>query len=210
MKKSEGTKTKKNKTKMKKAEMNKPEMNKPELDKPEMNNPELKKQEMKKPAIVVVLLLEMAVFIAVFIFTIMMGFGVQSLGYSVSYFVDIPSLLMILLCVAPALLVTGMGKDFVHAFSIGKKKLSLRELKKCLEAVKMVQLLAICGAAFSGTISFCALLYNMNDLSSIGPSLAIITLSAFYATLLEFLLIPLKAHVQNAITEVMGVEDEEA
>ena len=164
---------------------------------------------MKKPSIGVVLLLEIVVFVVLFLLNVLMNGGSQMVG-QFAIFIDLPSLLSIFLCVAPALLVSGMGRDFLHAFSLGKKEYSLRELKKSLEAVKMVQLLVICGAMIAAIISFCSLLYSMEDLATLGPCLVVITLSVFYATVLEFLLIPLKAHVQNAITDLMGVEDEEA
>ena len=74
----------------------------------------------------------------------------------------------------------------------------------------MVQRLIPCGAGISVLIAIVVLLSRLDDPSVLGPNLAVANLVVFYMFILEFLLLPLKAHVQNAITDLMDVEDEEA
>lgn len=164
----------------------------------------------KKHSIGAVLGLEVVVFLAVFCVNVLIVSGVEGLvGSLAGSFIDFPSILLILLVVVPALYVSGMGRDFLNAFTVGKKKYSLIQLKHSLEAIQMVQKLIICGAALSGTVAIVTILYMMVELATLGPSMAVVVLSAFYAVMLEFFLIPVKANVQNAITDLMDVGDEE-
>ena len=168
-----------------------------------------------KHSIGAVLVLEAIVLVLVFCFDLLMISGVSGLEKSFAYFIDVPSLLLIVLVVAPALFVSGMGRDFLNAFSVGKREYSLRQLKRCLEAVQMVQKMIICGTAMSGIISVVMILWMLFekpelDETWLGPCLAVSILVVFYAVILEFFLIPVKANVQNTITDLMDVEDEEA
>lgn len=159
----------------------------------------------KKISIGRVLFWEIIVFVIVFLINVLMCGGI----HGISHFIDTPSILSIILIVAPALLVSGMGHDFINAFTVGKKQYSLRQLKRSAEAVQMVQRLVICGGGLSSVIAIVTLLSMLDSPSTIGPNLAVAILVVFYAIVIEFLLIPLKANVQNAITDMMDVEDEE-
>ncbi len=163
----------------------------------------------KKHSIGAVLGFEVVVFLAVFCLNVLVVSGVDGLGRTFQYYMDVPSILLIVLVVAPALFASGMGRDFLNVFSVGKKEYSLRQLKRSLESIRMVQKLIICGAALAGIISLVTILYELEDLVSLGPCLAVTIISAFYAVMLEFLLLPVKANVQNAITDLMDVGDEE-
>lgn len=165
----------------------------------------------KKISVGTVLLLEALVLIFVLAFNLCVSWGFGDDALRVIYLLlDAPSILLILMMVAPALLVSGMGRDFLHAFSVGKKDYTLRELKRSLEAVSAVQKIIFCAAAISGMIAFITILHRMSDISHLGPCLAVAVLVVFYAAILEFFLIPVKANIQNAITDMMDVEDAEA
>ena len=165
----------------------------------------------RKISVGTVLLLEALVLIIVLVFNLCIswGFG-DNILHAFSFLLDLPSILLILMMVAPALLVSGMGKDFLRAFSVGKKDYTLRELERSLEAVSTVQKIIFCAAAISGMIALVTILYQISDISYLGPCMAVAGLVVLYAAILEFFLIPVKANVQNTITDLMDVEDEEA
>lgn len=160
---------------------------------------------MKKHSVGKVLWLEIVIIVLVFVYQVAITGGMKV----ISGFIDIPSVCCLLFFVVPALWASGMTKDFAAAFSVGKKPCSLAQMKKTLEAVKMVQKLTLCAMGFSVVIAFVILLYNMVDFTALGPSLAVMVLTVFYAIIVEFLLIPVSAHVQNCITEAMDVPEEE-
>lgn len=163
----------------------------------------------KKHSIGAVLGLEVVVFLAVFCLNVLMVSGGDGLVRAFQYYIDMPSVFMILLVVVPALFASGMGRDFLNVFSVGKKEYSLRQLKRSLESIRMVQKLIICGATLASIIALVTILYELENLATLGPCLAVTIISAFYAVMLEFLLLPVKANVQNAITDLMDVGDEE-
>lgn len=160
---------------------------------------------MKKHSVGVVLWMEAAVVAAVFTFQVVVCGGRRTL----LYFFDIPSIVCLLVCVVPALLISGMGRDFTAAFLVGKRRYPLAQMKKSLEAVKMVQRLVLCSMGFTVVISLVILLYQMTELSTMGPSFAVMVLTVLYGIVAEFLLIPVSALLQNRITEAMDVPEEE-
>ena len=159
----------------------------------------------KKISIGAVLLLEVLIVFVIFLFEIWITGG----GQGIHNYIDMPSLLIILLITIPSLCISGLGKDFLRAFSIGKKPYPLRQLKRSMEAVEMVQKLILCASGFSAVVATVMILSRLDDPAVIGPNLAVVILSVFYMIILEVLLLPLKAHVQNAVTDLMDVEDEE-
>lgn len=164
---------------------------------------------MKKKPIGVVLLMEVGIMLAVLIFMlVLMGRNVIT-DMVLYYFLDLPSFVCLVLFVLPVLIVSGTVKDFGNAFLAGKKPFTIAKLKRSLEAVKMVQQLLICGSFFIAVVTFIILLYNMDSLSGLGPCVAVMSLAFFYMVILEALLIPLRAHVQNQITDMMDVIDDE-
>lgn len=74
----------------------------------------------------------------------------------------------------------------------------------------MVQRMLIYGALMTSLMAVVIILKVISDTALIGPNLAVAVLVIFYAAILEFLLIILKANTQNAITDLLDVEDEEA
>jgi flagellar motor component MotA len=102
----------------------------------------------------------------------------------------------------------GAWKDFIKAFSVGTKHYSLLELKNILGAVSTAQKLVVLGALFALIISAIVVLGQVSDASLIGPNLAICFLSAFYAVIIELLLLPLHLNVEREMNREMDFEDE--
>ncbi|MCR5451102.1 MAG: hypothetical protein K6F00_00575 [Lachnospiraceae bacterium] len=158
-----------------------------------------------KKNIRVVLLGELILFVAIFIFNIVLGrWGISA----VVWFIDLPSILMILMLLIPGLLIMGEWKDFTKAFSVGIKRYSLLELKNIIGAVDAAQKLTVYGAFLAIIISAILLLGRMDDPSTIGPNLAVCFLAGFYAVIVEFFLLPLRLNAERKMNEEMDLDDE--
>lgn len=149
-----------------------------------------------------VVLGELMLFLGIFLFNIISGgWGLSS----IAWFLDFPSLLFIAFILFPGLLIMGAWKDFFKAFSVGLRPFSLLELKNIIEAVATAQKLTICGALFAIIISGILLMGRLDDPSTIGANLAICCLSAFYAVIIEFLLLPLRLNAERRMNEEMDM-----
>lgn len=164
---------------------------------------------MKKNQIGVILLLEFIVIMVVLCLNLCMSAGFEEWYRMLYAYFDIPSLVCILIFTLPTLFATGAAKDFGRAFLIGKKTYSIGQMKKSLEAVKLVQKLVMYSSLFTAGVSFIVVLYRLEDLSALGPIIAIVCLSLVYASAFEVLLLPLHLHVQNWLIEAMDIINEE-
>ncbi|MBR1630117.1 MAG: hypothetical protein IJ679_12775 [Lachnospiraceae bacterium] len=152
-----------------------------------------------------ILLGELALFITVFALSIFLCNGAIA---AIAWFVDAPSLLLILLILIPGLIVMGEWKDFIKAFSVGIKPFSLLDLKNIIEAIRAAQNLTIFGALFAIITSGILLLGRLNDPSTIGPNLAVCFLAGFYSVIVEFFLLPLRLNAERKMNEEMDLGDE--
>ena len=158
-----------------------------------------------KKNIRLVLLGEIFLFLIMFLFLIF----VSSNGlYAVLWFLDIPSLIIILLILIPGLIIMGEWKDFLKAFSVGIKEYRLLELKNIIEAVAAAQKLTVYAALFAIIISGVLLMGNLSDPETIGPNLAVCFLAGLYAVVIEFILLPLRLNAERRMNEEMDMEDE--
>lgn len=162
---------------------------------------------MKKRSVGKVLFLEVVVVFAVLMLTIVVTGGEAAVRNMV-ILLDFPSIVCLLLFVVPALFVSGTAKDFFNAFTIGKTHYTIAQMKKSLEAVKMLQRLVVCGASFITVVTFIVVLCNVDDFTNIGPIAATMTITVLYGVVLETILVPLSVHVQNHITEAMDLPEE--
>ncbi|MBO6213976.1 MAG: hypothetical protein J6N76_00395 [Lachnospiraceae bacterium] len=160
-----------------------------------------------KKNIRLILLGELILFLAVFLLTIAIGNTGLELS-AITWFIDLPSLILIILILIPGLLIMGEWKSFIKSFSVGIKEYKLLELKNIIGAVSAAQKLVIFGALFAIIISGVLLLGNLSDPSTIGPNLAVCFLAGFYAVIFEFFLLPLRLNAENKMNEVMDFEDE--
>ena len=149
-----------------------------------------------------VLIGELLLFIAVFMMTVLGG----SWGMSaVLWFLDLPSILLIVLIFVPGLLIMGEWKTFLKAFSVGIRPFSLLELKNIIGAVDAAQKLTIYAALFAIIISGVLLMGRLDDPYTIGPNLAVCFLAGLYAVIIEFLLLPLRLNAERKMNEEMDL-----
>ena len=149
-----------------------------------------------------IMLGELILFILVFLFT------VYSMGGGLSYFIDIPSAILILIILIPGLLIMGEWKNFIKSFSVGIKEYSLLELKDIIIAVNAAQKLTVLGALFAIITSVVFVLANLGDPYKLGPNLAVCCLSGLYAAVIEFFLLPLRLNTEHKMNEEMDFGDE--
>lgn len=148
------------------------------------------------------LLLVVLVFVLVICFTSDAGLS------AANWFLDVTSLIMILLFLIPGLLIMGEWKDFIKSFSVGIKRYSLLELKNIISAVGAAQKLTVYGALFSVIVSIVLVLGNLADLSHMGINLAVALMTGLYAVIIEFFLLPLKLNAEKKMNEEMDLDDE--
>lgn len=149
-----------------------------------------------------VLIGELLLFIAAFMMTVLGG----SWGMSaVLWFLDLPSILLIVLIFVPGLLIMGEWKNFLKAFSVGIRPFSLLELKNIIGAVDAAQKLTIYAALFAIIISGVLLMGRLDDPYTIGPNLAVCFLAGLYAVIIEFLLLPLRLNAERKMNEEMDL-----
>ena len=158
-----------------------------------------------KKNIRLVLLGELLLFVVVFFLIIFLSSYELS---TVVWFIDLPSLILLVAILIPGLLIMGEWKDFVRSFSVGIKDFSLLELKNIIEAVDAAQKLTVFGALFAIIISGVLLLGHLDTPETIGPNLAVCFLSGLYAVIIEFFLLPLRLNAERKMNEEMDLGDE--
>lgn len=138
--------------------------------------------------------------------TVILAFYFCTLGAVPGWqiFVDFQSLFIILIIVIPALLQTGLLKDFNNSFrfTMGKKRAaSFKEIKRAMEALNLVIKMSWCAALFAVAISFMSFMTNLSDKAAIGPNLAVITLIVGYASFINLLLFPMEKQLAVRLLE---------
>jgi len=153
----------------------------------------------------VVLLGELILLIVICLFNILMSGGGLS---SIRWFLDLPSLVLIIIVLIPGVLIMGIWKDFIKSFSVGIKKYSLLELKNIIGAVDFAQKMTVFAALFAIIVSSILLLGNIENLSVLGPNLAVCFLAGLYAVIIEFFLLPLRLNAEREMNKEMDLGDE--
>lgn len=84
----------------------------------------------------------------------------------IEYFIDLPGLIFLALLVIPAVCISGFAKDFGKGLAISMHKnseVTLLQLNKSIEAVKLVQKLLIYAGVFISLFSFVVVVQVMPD-----------------------------------------------
>ena len=147
----------------------------------------------------------LAIIVSVFFMCSISSWGV---GGILNY-VDLVSLVFILLIAIPVLISAGLFKDFNRAFAItlGHKKAdSLIVLKRAKEAVELARKAMLYSGVFVGIFSTVIVLNEVTDFSALGPNLSVAWLSALYGIGLDILLIPISSRLEIKIAEYMHKE----
>ena len=121
----------------------------------------------------------------------------------IALYLDIPSLVFIVLMLYIALFAGGYTKDFHLAFAtiIGRKSISDDELEEKVQsmnyaltyAMKMVLL----GSVFTTLVAIVVILSQLDDYSLIGPNLAVAILTPTYALFFSLILMIMRARIHR-------------
>lgn len=135
------------------------------------------------------------------------GSGVISPG-SIAFFLDPPSLVIILALTVPVFFRGGIWKDFLRAWKLLKKNYTchLSEIRRSLDAVEMMQKQLFYAGIISMLLSLIHILGMLTELESLGPNLAVAILTMLYAVIFEMLLLPLQIEAKRRIIDYMEVD----
>lgn len=164
--------------------------------------------EKRKNGTINILLVEVVSLFAGFIFLLIMNWDSGWNFHSIYRYVDLVVLVLLLVLTLPTLITSGMWRDFVRALSLRRPEegWKLYELKRTLDAIELLQKQFIYAAVLVVMFQLIGMLYNMSELSTIGPALAYVLMTGLYTAVIELLLIPLKVGVQREITDYMEEE----
>lgn len=136
-----------------------------------------------------------------------------SWGMNASYFIrflDIHTVLWLVLFLVPLLISGGLLKDFNNAIRLGigkKEAASLIELKRAKESVSLTIKILIAVAVFITSIQSIFILYNMSDPAMLGPSFSVAILTFVYVMGITLILLPLQARLNVRIQEYISEKE---
>lgn len=139
---------------------------------------------------------------------LLMYFNIGGTERFFSMFIDIPTLLLLLVLAAPTFLHSGLGKDFKRAFSVNEqgKNWTLSELKRMLEAVDLLRRQFVYAGVFVALAQMVVMLLSLDEPAAIGPSVSIILLAGVYVAVFALPLMPLKVEIKKRIIDYMEEE----
>lgn len=126
-------------------------------------------------------------------------------------FLDIPSLLLIVLFVLPILLIAGVGKDIKNAFRIvlsGAWDCTLAQLKLAEHGIETLMKAILTAGSYAFVISIIVLLCNIRmmdgmEMGRFCANLSVAALTVFYMLALELILLPVKSILHRHVISFM-------
>jgi len=121
---------------------------------------------------------------------------------TIETFIDFPSILIILALTMPMLMSSGLLSDFFRGFAIMGKKInyySSIDLKRILEADRLVIRALLLTGAIGTIIGTVSLLAKLDDPSSFGPPLSFALITILYSLILTSIILPVKAKVSTIL-----------
>lgn len=142
-------------------------------------------------------------FIALLIFIVAV-FATFLFASDPSYYLDPPTLIILITIFFPMMFTSGLFKPLRNAFSLTISKnnnLSITELKKSYNAVVLaIKLISVSGIILT-MIGVIALLGNFDDPYKLGPALSVALLSIFYTLITIIIFLPVQYCVKSMIDE---------
>lgn len=166
------------------------------------------KNKKRKNGTVNILLVEVVSLLAGLVILLIMNWN-GGWDFNLVYrYVDLVVLVLLLVLTLPTLISSGMWKDFTRALAVRRPEegWKLHELKRTLDAIKLLQKQFVYAAVLVIMFQLIGMLYNMSEPATIGPTLASVLMTGFYTAIIELLLMPLKVGVQKEITDYMEEE----
>ena len=128
-----------------------------------------------------------------------------------TYLIDIPSLIVMLVFTVPVLFKGGVWKDFKRAWRLLNKDYTchLDEVRRALDVVEMMQKQVLYAGVICVLMTLITIFRMLSDPASLGPNLSVAILTMLYAMIFEMLLLPLQLEAKRRIIDYMGVDTEE-
>ena len=126
-------------------------------------------------------------------------------GTNIVWFLDTPSLILIVGFLILGLGIGGQMRDFGTGIKAAYQKENVLNrvlLEKAEYALDFGVKIVLMSGILTALISFITMLGNLNDLSSLGPNLAVVTLTVLYGIVLSMILLIFKARVHNKIKDL--------
>lgn len=147
-------------------------------------------------------------FIAVILTIVLSTTGLWGGGQPpvIRYFIDLPTLILLLIVCVPFLISTGLIKDFNNAFRIvlsRKKETTLIELKRAVEAVSLTIKSLLCTGILIFMMSIIMILHTLDTPETLGPKISVCILSIIYVCVFILILLPLRSTLNLRIIEYM-------
>lgn len=132
------------------------------------------------------------------------GAGVSALTWCL----DAPSLICILILSVPLLFRKGMGKDFIRALKMqfGKQSYTLGEMRRSLDAVEFMQKQVLYAGLVTLILPIIFILGELTDIQVVGKNLSVALIALLYTAFLELLLLPLQLEAKRRIVNYMEEE----
>lgn len=127
-----------------------------------------------------------------------------------SYLCDIVPLILLFVVALPPMLVHGIWKDFLRVFHLGKsdRHFSICEIKKTLLAIELLQKQIIYGTVMVVCVYALVFLMNLDDISALGPVMAVNLDSVIYMAVVLLFIEPLKAYTQRYLEDYLAEEED--
>ena len=132
--------------------------------------------------------------------------GVMVVGGSqIAYYIDLPSVIMVLAIQLIILASGGQIGSFIKSFKVVFRKKTMsegqfsEEVPKCEYAIKYAQKAALLGGAISSIIGFVTVFAIVwrKDYEVLGPNMAVAVLTLFYGLLFTLILMPIQGRLHN-------------
>jgi len=129
--------------------------------------------------------------------TVSMGMGMSG----VALFVDMPSLILIILFTFPMLILADLFEDFIRGYKIatGSFEYTLKELKSSKNAMDLCIKLVYISSVIGAIIGLVSVLRYIGDLSKVGPAIAVSILTVFYAFIINLVQHAVSAKIKKEI-----------
>lgn len=121
-------------------------------------------------------------------------------------FLDLPSLLVLLMLLISVLLSAGLLREFANAFrlvSSRKRECSLPELRLASSAVGLAVKTLTASGVLSALLGAIVILTTLRDFSTLGPNLVVAILAPAYSMVLILILLPLRSRIDKMIVNFM-------
>lgn len=136
--------------------------------------------------------------------------GVDGIANVFWYLYDTVSLLFLFVMALPPMLVHGIWKDFLRVFRLGSndRNFSICEIKKTLLAIELLQKQIIYGTVMIVCAYAVIFFVNLEDISALGPVMAVNLDAVFYMAIALLFIEPLKAYTQRYLEDYLAEEED--